>query len=97
RSVRSSAAVADSTSPALTVHTRGRKRPVASAKPATAPDGSAAGTGLTAKAGPAILGSRGRWPRAAATTSGSQLPVAGEKYPVPEASPRSVAGHLAPS
>ncbi len=47
-------ATADSTSPALTVQTSGRKRPVASANPAMAPDGSAAGTVVTANAVPEV-------------------------------------------
>src|SRR5262249_54802540 len=52
RSVPSNDAVADSTRPALIVHTSGRNRPVASANPATAPDGSLAGTSRTATAAP---------------------------------------------
>jgi hypothetical protein len=133
RSVPIRSATADSTSPALTVQTSGRKRPVASAKPATAPEASAAGTAVTANAVPevpidtatspgrrpspsaapmlspvpaattaphavsptasagrATLGSSAAWPSAADTTSGSHCPAASEKYPVPEASPRSV-------
>ena len=52
------AAVADSTSPALSVQTSGRNRPVASANPATAPEQPAAGISLTAKTVPdvSILG-----------------------------------------
>src|ERR1022692_1918453 len=46
----------------------------------------------TASPGLATLGSRTGRPSAAAATSGSHCPVAGEKYPVPEASPRSVTG-----
>ena len=52
------AAALDSTSPALTVHTSGRKRPVASAKPATEPEGSAAGTEVTANAVPRCRSTR---------------------------------------
>ena len=54
RSVPSIEAVALSTRPALIVHTSGRNRPVASANPATAPDGSAAGTSVTANAVPEV-------------------------------------------
>ena len=47
-----------------------------------------------AAAGSATRGSRIWCPIASAATSGSQTPSAGEKYPVPEASPRSVTGSL---
>src|SRR6266436_5783973 len=50
----SSDAVADRTRPAFTVQTSGRKWPVASANPATAPDGSAAGTSLNANTVPDV-------------------------------------------
>src|SRR5215470_7388402 len=46
----------------------------------------------TASAGRASRGSRTWWPSASAATSGSQALSAGEKYPVPDASPRSLTG-----
>src|SRR5262249_60365168 len=48
------AATESSTSPALIVQTSGRNRPVASAKPAIAPLGSADGTVVTAYAVPEV-------------------------------------------
>jgi hypothetical protein len=47
-------AAADSTRAALSVHTSGRKRPVASAKPATRPLGSSLGAEWTAKTVPLV-------------------------------------------
>ena len=51
---RASRAIASVTFVALSVHTSGRKRPVASAKPATAPVASAVGVSLTAKTVPDV-------------------------------------------
>src|SRR6266702_4513554 len=72
-------AVADSTTAALTVHTSGRNRPVASANPATAPDGSAAGTWLTANAVPEVpietTTSPGSRPRPSAAPMLSPVPA----------------------
>src|SRR2546430_4941772 len=80
RSVPIRSAAADSTSPALTVHTSGRKRPVASAKPATEPEGSAAGTDVTANAGPQVpidtATSPGARPRPSAAPLLSPVPAA---------------------
>ena len=79
RSVPSSEAVADSTRPALIVHTSGRNRPVASANPATAPDGSSAGTSLTANAVPEVpidtATSPGRSPSPSAAPMLSPVPA----------------------
>ena len=49
----------------------------------------------TTSDGPASRGSPTGRPSAASACPGSHWPVAGEKYPVPEASPRSVAGSAA--
>lgn len=53
-STRSIDAVASSTRAALSVQTRGRKRPVASAKPATVPTGSALGASATLNTVPEV-------------------------------------------
>ena len=59
--------------------------------------GDAAAGAATISAGAATLGRPTGWPRAAVAMPGSHSPAAGEKYPVPDASPRSVTGSPPPS
>src|SRR5215472_3781584 len=79
RPTPSSDAVAARTNPAFIVQTSGRKWPVASANPATAPDGSAAGTSLKANTVPdvpmEIATSPGRSPSPSAAAMLSPVPA----------------------
>jgi hypothetical protein len=74
-------AVASSTRAAFSVHTNGRYRPVASAKPATRPAGSALGLSATAKAVPEVPIEMTTSPGSAPTPSAAAM-----LSPVPAAS-----------
>ena len=90
----SSPAVSVSTRAALTVATSGRKRPVASANPATAPVVSAAGTLVTAYAVPDVPIETTTSPSPTPRPSAAPMlsPVPGDSAAPPEVCPTISAG-----
>jgi hypothetical protein len=93
-STPSKAALASSTRAVFSVHTSGKKRPVASAKPATVPDGSTAGTSDTTLTTPDVPMEMTTSPGFAPSPSAAAAlsPVPGQSVTPCEVTPATSAG-----